>query len=84
MSVDLGTLPRAGSKHNLGAVVSVNSGAVRLFGYTRSQIVGSNVKIIVPPPFRCVSWHFSRTESVCVRLSMLSAFEWPLVSPSVV
>ena len=41
----------SGSKHNLGEVLSVNTGAVRLFGYTRAQFLGGNVNRIIPPPY---------------------------------
>ncbi len=43
----------SGSKHNLGEIVSVNTGAVKMFGYTRAQFIGINVSRIVPPPYRC-------------------------------
>ncbi len=42
----------SGSRHNLGEVLSVNTGAVRMFGYTRAQFIGLNISRIVPPPYR--------------------------------
>ncbi len=35
-----------------GTIESVNPSAERMFGYTRAEMVGQNVKILMPPPFR--------------------------------
>lgn len=49
-----------------GDIESVNDGLVRIFGYSRAELVGANVKILMPPSIaarhdeyleRCVREH---------------------------
>ena len=35
-----------------GTIEAFNSGAERLFGYPASDVIGQNVKLLMPPPFR--------------------------------
>lgn len=46
-----------------GTIESVNDGMERLFGYTRSEIVGQNVKALMPPS---IAAHHDEYLSRCV------------------
>jgi PAS domain S-box-containing protein len=39
------------SIHHNGDIESVNSAAERIFGYTAAEMVGQNVKMLMPPPY---------------------------------
>ena len=35
-----------------GIIESVNAATLRIFGYTADELVGQNVKLLMPPPYR--------------------------------
>jgi PAS domain S-box-containing protein len=40
-----------GSRARLGEIIQANTGAVRLFGFSRAELLGQNIRRIVPPPY---------------------------------
>lgn len=41
----------SGEISNAGEIISVNSGVARMFGYTRSELLGRNIALAMPQPF---------------------------------
>jgi PAS domain S-box-containing protein len=48
------------STHNLGVILSANSAALRLLGYTKQEAVGQNLNTIVPEPISSVHHQYLR------------------------
>jgi PAS domain S-box-containing protein len=36
---------------SLGEIIDANMGAVRMFGYSRPDLIGANISIIMPAPY---------------------------------
>lgn len=43
---------------SLGTVLEVNSATVKLFGYPYDSIVGQNVKMLMPSPYRQIQVNY--------------------------
>ncbi|KAJ3327831.1 hypothetical protein HDU76_011037 [Blyttiomyces sp. JEL0837] len=51
LSEDNGMITISGEAANLGIIVNTNAMALKIFGYKKHELVGSNIKKIVPSPF---------------------------------
>jgi PAS domain S-box-containing protein len=56
-----------------GEILLVNAQAERLFGYTRQELLGQPVEILVPPRFRERHWHHRSDYSVDPRVRLIGA-----------
>jgi PAS domain S-box-containing protein len=45
----------SGELRDVGTIVNINLGAVRLFGYSRGDMIGRNVSVIMPAPYSSAS-----------------------------
>lgn len=42
----------SGNRERMGEIIEINTGIMRLFGYSRSEIMGANVSRLMPAPYR--------------------------------
>ena len=42
----------SGTRERMGEIIDINTGIMRLFGYSRSELMGANVSRLMPAPYR--------------------------------
>lgn len=67
LSNNAATVVVGGSARNLGEIVSVNLQLSRVIGYSRAQVLGQNIAMIMPPPIRAVHQGFLKRFSATGR-----------------
>lgn len=80
---DLAVIVISHSLSNLGVIESANATALTMFGYSRRDMVGKNISIVVPPPMNAKHDAYLRRYLDTGRLVVSSACPVSLSSWSV-